>query len=507
MKRAAVALGAIALGAIAFLAWGRVWPGFGTETDFVGAFAPDALRLIEGEPMRLRYHPPLYSVALALFSRIGGDLFAGGRILSWLAGALLIGAAWAGFSRLAGRPAGLGAVGALAVSPLFLRFGAQATSDVFAAALVYAAVACLLLAFAAPRTWRWITAGALLGASLLVRTNAVSFLLLLAAPLLTDRARGRRAAAVCCGVALPVLCWWIFANATGAPFAPAGGLRDNLALTYFADRDLGAGSEGMATVTGRFDGVLDVLARDPAHVARTYLGDAVGAARRIFFGSALFLFPANLLALAGLAAWVSRLRDPASAGLILVVGAQAALVNLKTFEPRFWLFLVPFLGAGAGLALAKLPRRELWAAAAIVVSLGPVAYRLPADHAALRARDPELDAVIPALGRRLHGETGAAIVARKGHVGFYNGLVTHILPVADDPAALERWMRNLEPPVGWLYFGSEETRRRPGLRSLAHPDRAPVGFEPVARGPEGGGWVLYRIYSPSSSSSSPGTSS
>ena len=43
-----------------------------------------------------------------------------------------------------------------------------------------------------------------------------------------------------------------------------------------------------------------------------------------------------------------------------------------------------------------------------------------------------------------------------------------------------------------LYMGSAERLRRPKLRALFDTVNAPEWLAPVARGDEGGGWVMYQ---------------
>ena len=117
-------------------------------------------------------------------------------------------------------------------------------------------------------------------------------------------------------------------------------------MTYFAGGDR-TSAEAMDEVGGRFGGVADVLLHDPVALARTYLYDLFGVLSRgltkIVEPPLYFLLLPGLLLLMG-----TRI----GAGLIVLLalaGAQLLLVNFKAFQPRFYLFLVPIMGAAGEL--------------------------------------------------------------------------------------------------------------------------------------------------------------
>ena len=49
----------------ALLAFSRNFFNFGVETDFLTSFVPDAVHFLNFEPLRLKFHPPFYSIGLA----------------------------------------------------------------------------------------------------------------------------------------------------------------------------------------------------------------------------------------------------------------------------------------------------------------------------------------------------------------------------------------------------------------------------------------------------------
>jgi hypothetical protein len=75
------------------------------ENDFVKFFVPEALRLLEGEPLQSRWHPPLYAIVLAGAYRLCGEWLTAGLLLSLGSSALALAATAvvAGAGMLAGR--------------------------------------------------------------------------------------------------------------------------------------------------------------------------------------------------------------------------------------------------------------------------------------------------------------------------------------------------------------------------------------------------------------------
>lgn len=76
---AALALGLAALHQIG---------GFGPESDFYGAYAVSARKLLTGQPYTYAYHPPGFAVLLIGMSWLTGDLFVAGKLLNVLGLAL-----------------------------------------------------------------------------------------------------------------------------------------------------------------------------------------------------------------------------------------------------------------------------------------------------------------------------------------------------------------------------------------------------------------------------------
>lgn len=499
-ERFALGAGVLVVAAcIAYLSLGRGHASYGTETDFLGAFVPEAARLLAGEPLEIAHHPPMYAAVLATVQALVGEWFRAGLVLSWLAALLALGSSVWLFGLLGGRAAAWGSLVALGTSHVFLEYSAQATSDTFFLALYCGVLLLALRAFRAPgRRYGWLGLGLAIGVALLSRTNALTLLAFGATPWLvavsSHRERMIRTAWIAVGVALPVATWGVVAWVSGSPFAPSGNTA-NVAMTYFGGGDR-ISYEHLTEIRPRFGSLWEVLVYDPAHMIRQYARDLFDLPRRVFSGGRLLLFPLELFALPGLVLFFF-----APAGrfkLLLGVAAllQIALLNLKAFEYRYYLFLVPLLGAGAGLAIVFVLRRcQRWAAAGIVLALAVyvsanaalaverVRIGLGRDEHEVAAAAAAVQGVVP---------PGSGIVTRKPHVPYYARGRPIYLPEAESVDALRDSLIVGGTVPDYLFFGKVEHSRRPGLRALLEPDRAPGWLEPVLIGDDGR-WVLYRV--------------
>jgi hypothetical protein len=484
--------------ALAFgLAAGHSWLSFGVETDYLGLFVPEAKRLLAGRPLLIAFHLPLYPAAIALLWSLLGDWVRAGIAVSLLAASASALTTWWLIDRLFGRAAALGALAALATSAPYLAQAAAASSDLFFLALYLGACALALAGIRSGGDAAWLGLGLLIALALLTRTNALPLLLLLLAPFLHQDAiarRARGAALAFAALALPLSLWLKFAAATGSPPWPTSN-HVNLAMTYFATAPHPVSNEAFVSVAGRFHSVWEVLAYDPARMAGIYLADLLTLARDRVPG--LVAFPLGLLALPGLLFLPGRRRS-AGAGLLgMVTVSEVLLVNFKTYEARYWLFLVPWLGAGLGVLLAEvervLPATRVWrirrGSALGAAGLLALALAVGAARAELSFGSEELAEAVPAA-RALAGPDDI-LVARKPHLAYYTGARFALLPDLEDSGALGAWLCGLEAKGRvFVYDGQIERAFRPALQPVLAARPPPPWLERVAAGSAGGGWTL-----------------
>jgi hypothetical protein len=497
-----VGLVALAALVLAALALGRDFATFGTETDFLSHTVPEGRRILGGEPLRLSYHPPLHAFAVAAAYLLSGDWFVSGLLIAGSGAVLALAGSYLLFRTLELDEAAVGAAVALCTSTVFLRYGAMATTDAFFLALFIGCLLLTALAARSQRPWWWAAAGACLGAALLTRANALSLLVLLAVPLLGSLSRRQRAQnfASLGGALLGVLTlWWGYAAATGSRPWTAGTYK-NLALTYYAGGENRLSYEALVAASAPFDSLVDVLLHDPLRIARIYAHDGYHNTLLVFGGDGLLSFPLNLLALPGLVLLIGMARRNAMLACVLVAAAtQFLLVNLKTYEPRYFLFVVPVLGAAAavcwGMIHRSLPDRWMrWGVAAVLaLFLAVTTVRGVRDaHAAVHEDSLELSESVP-VGQAVV-PPGALLLARKPHLGYYTGAMPVPLP---DLATLDELRdavsaAEVRRPV-FVYFGGAERLRRPQFAELQSGDTAPEWLSLVGRSTQPGVWALYRV--------------
>lgn len=511
---------------LALLAWNRGVFNYHTETDYVGSFAVEAGRLLRGEPLQISFHPPWYPMVLATAYTLIGDWFAVGTSLSVIASAIMVLAAAALWRRVLGVAAGLGAAAALMASPIFISFSAQATSDVFSHALHTLALLATWVGARRRTVSSGLLAGLVIGLALLTRTNNVVLFALLAFYLVppaalatadgTDEhvarptrgsARFAGLAAAVVGIAVPLLAWAVFANATGAPVIPTK-THENLALTYFSAGDDRISGDARLEAAEGFTSSLDVVLSDPLHIARTYARDLTTTSFVLLARNSLLPFP--LIALSALAFvfvwWQHRDRRLALTLLLGNLALMYLLTNAKAFEHRYYFFLLPLVGAMIGTVLAPLlasrarPASRALGWLALIATAGVTVAFTVAETPRRYGSDWSTDAAAAAAFFRDAGLPAAEVVyAYKPHLPFYlEARDGRTLPRA---ASVEELMGDLDgvaqvegTGAAYLFFGVTERRARPQLMALADAaGPVPEGLTRVAQGDERGGWILYRI--------------
>jgi hypothetical protein len=508
----------VAVAVLAVVALGRENFNYNTETDYLGSFRPEAERLLRGEPLEIAFHPPLYPMSLALVHTVVADWFTTGLLVSLVAALATLGFAFSYFRRSLGIGAAVGGVLALLLSPIFLHFSLQATSDVFALALYVGAFLAVQVSVERRTLPYFLLAGAVIGLGLIARTNNVVLLGLLlfylvprqasaavdAAPpgTVTGEARWRSLGTAALGITLPVLVWVAFATITGSPAFPTKN-HENLALTYFSVGDRLSG-DARRPLGERFTSTRQVLLEDPRHIARTFVADFQRTSLRLLARDTVLPVPFMALALVAVLVLLVREHDRriAIAVVLLNLAAMYLLLNLKYYEHRYYLYLVPFIGAAIGHAFWLLVSRSSKpvlrgaAMAAFVTLLGYGVVNVVSETRRLQALDWSDDAVAAARLLRESGPTASStLFARKSHIGYYAGLGVEMIPQVDTVDELVETLTaaGTDPAAQvYLFYGVVEQRTRPQFAALRDPSAAEtLGLSLIASGPERDGWYLY----------------
>lgn len=478
------------------LALTRDYLGYGTETDFVGAFVPEAQRVLSGEPTESSFHPPGYPILLALTYALVGDWMTSGLLISGLAGLAVVLTAYLFFHQLCGRAAAWGALLGLFGSIGFLGFSVQATTDVFFLALFSASCLLALRGSSTGSPLSWAMCGAIIGVAVMTRTNGLPLLLLLLLPFTSSfelRSKLRQIGAGALGLGAVALALAAYAAAVGSDLLPSRTYL-SVAMTYFTEEPRAA--EGMVEAEQRFTSTADVLTHDPVALVTGYIWNLYHLVSLrlvdVVTLPLVFLFPVGLLMLIG--------RFPSATFLLFLatILAEVMLVNFKAFESRYYLFLAPWIGACAGQVIWFLWRAD-WPplgrrlvtgllVTGIVLAVGLAATLAARGVLGLGA---ELAEVVPSVQGRI--PDGAKIVARKPHLAFYTDGTSVYLPELETLTGVRDYLGSVagDQPA-FLFYGRIERDKRTDYRALSDPDAAPDWLVELARGTRPGSWVLFR---------------
>lgn len=479
---------------------GKEFFQYDAETDYLGIFVPEAMQALNGDPLELRFHPPLYPLVLALVQFFVGDWLVAGLTISFLSAFVVLTCAFVFFSDICGRYAAWGAVVGLVGSVIFVRFSATASSDLFFLALYFVCSVLAAKAILTRSATLWFLTGMIVACGLLARSNGLGLVFLLLVPWFCRESlkqRGIHFGCVIAGFLTPISAWLVYATVTGSPFTPSGNVI-NLAMTYFSPTGSRADGDTIDAVRLQFGhmSVIDVLLYDPAHLIKTYLLDL---GRLITWRlPELVQFPLDLFFLPGLAFLILKSLNRYFALFLLLAAGQVLLVNFKAFEPRYGMFLLPFMGAGAGelfrQIVAAASGRVLKTIAAALLLLGAAAAggtALVKGNAAVHAQDAELAEVLPIVEKEVRGD--AVIVSRKPNLSHHVSVPGAIIPQVDTEQALNCFLwEQTEIGTVYLYYGSFEQAKRPQFRALLLSDTPPPWLVKVAESAVRDRWVLYR---------------
>jgi 4-amino-4-deoxy-L-arabinose transferase-like glycosyltransferase len=460
---------------------------------------------LAGEPLGSGFHPPGFPVVLALAQSLIGDWFVAGKTLAVVSAAVTLLCTFWLFHGLAGPWAAWGAIGGLASSATFLRFSIQATSDVYFLAIFTMSGLAVLLAADRRSLPLWFLAGLLVGIGFMTRTNGLTQFLLLAVPLFVSAPavhRLKAVAAAAVGLLLVLGLSLVFAAVTGSNLMPSNTYL-NLAMTYFTQEKIMG--EGMIEAGLRFSSLKEVLLYDPFTIIKTYARDLFELLTSKAVGLSGPLLA--LLFLPGLIFMVADRFRGLVLPFLLVAIAQILLVNFKAFEPRYYMFMAPWLGASTGY-LAWRFWQEDWsrfvkgAAVGLVLASFVFSTAREVTHTARFASEanPELADALGPLRELVRADD--VVMSRKPHVGFLTGATNAVLPMLSTETELREALAaaaNRGKGQVFLFYGRIERRFRPDIEPLLSQNQRPDWLVEVATGTVWGThWSLYEYRSATS---------
>lgn len=484
---------------ISFLSFQRSYFGFGTETDYLGGFLPEAQRIIQREPLLLEFHPPLYSIFLALVQTMTQEWLRTGLLISLAASAVALVTNFWFFYRLLGIYAGWGALLGLIASDQFIQYSAYATSDIFSFALYSICLLLSILAVQKKLGWLWILCGLAVGSLLLTRTNGITCLFIAVLPFWSNSSFKQKFNDFLyfgCGLLIPLLSWAFYASFSGSQLTPAGTYA-NFALTYFSDSSDRISGDARVQVEEKFDSLISVLSYDPIHIAKTYLRDLFSLGYKM---AGMLQHPLNLFVLIGI--FSSLKKRPREQKLcvfyIILTLLQVLLINFKAYEARYFLFFLPILGVFVGEAFRYLifltsrqPIRRAAIGFCMTCALFSIVLSYSTAWEAVSLSTGELADAVPKV--QALGLSRVSVVARKPHIAFYTDSTQLGFPDVETIPELRCSLETRSDSGDLLlYFGTQERSYRRQLKALSDPETSPYWLEPIEQSTTPSLWVLYR---------------
>jgi len=473
--------------------------GYGVETDFYWAYAPDAQRLLNGEMPKEPGVGPVYSLTLAAINLALDDWFVSGRTLS-LISTVLCGLFTFGFLKSVFN-ARLAFYTLVLWFAVVMNWALVASTDMFFAMLVASSVF-LLYRHGEFSNRNLLFSGLAMGVCYLTRHNAivlplgVALILLFLNPDAEALApRLKKIGLFAAAFILINIPWSLIQMfASGSPLRSDSYL---IIASHFYGRSGVVSSEDMRQSAQQFNSLWSVISYDFIHFVKHYIKNLYRHFNDLMLHSAQF--PAFLFVVAGmLMAFPGMSKRQLS--LFVFPSISFLLLCLVHYEPRYYLyilsffllfvpyFLFTFAVPANGLAILK---RWRFVAQGIVFAF-TVVFALNFSVKEIResiASEPrELIEIAAEFKRK--GIDGRTIIARKPHFGFLTNLETVYFPEANSIEMLLAFAR--DEGADFLLYGEMESERRPELQKLLEPDSAPPQLQVVTvwQQPK---TVLYRL--------------
>jgi hypothetical protein len=478
---------------ILFAAKQHPYGTYTVETDFYQYYAPDAGRLAQGEFPEDTYRGPGYAFALAVVTKLTGDVFLSGKLISAFSATLIGFLTFLLFERLFGYAAGIGAQLIVFVSPQFPTFAVISTTDIFFLMLCLAAIVIFLNDAIAAR-WRIILSAALTSFAYLTRYNglflvAMFFIGILLLNIFDVSWRKRlQKSAIFIGVFLLVASPWFYANYKhqGSPFYNTNHL--NIATEFYPD--LANGSvfqEGTRGLSEKFRSLGEVLRYDPKRIAAHY-PENLGEGLKKSVNTDLVDYRIGWLAVIG---FVIALFERRSKAVWMILGSGILyflLMALTHWETRYYFYVMVLYAGLASFALfrplewlrekTRFKHTALVLLPAILLAMLLFYSYTTSQKEISKFLSTHPTEIIAARDYvQSQGVANPRIVARKPHLAYMSGGEWIFIPQVKSLDEFKEWLQN--NPVDYVAFGVRELQARPELAALKDPSQAPAWLQPV----------------------------
>lgn len=479
---------------------------YGIETDFIGGFVPEAIRFLNGDPLKLKYHPPFYSIVLSSIYLIFNDWMTSGLTLSLISSCIVMIMSYH-FVKLAfGKKAAVGAISAFFLSWGFIWYSIQASSDMFFFALFYCSMFAIAMAEKKQKKYFWIIGGIFAGLTFLTRSNGIPVIFVLLFAVVSkcrNLSKKKILVFMLSGAMFPIILWTLYAKISHSPVYVQSNY-ENLAVSYFSKGSDRWSGDATKESSKEFDNIWEVLTKDPKHILSRYVKDLLKNIKRLFTSDFFIAFPFIPFALPGLILLFFNKFDQFKLILLINLLAMILFFNLCAWMNRLYLFLIPIMGAGVFTLIAhiylnfnlKLNKKVLYIIASIFILIFVVNIKVHYDRLVKSEAIDSLAASKILINRKNIKES--LIISRKPHLRFYSGSKSRVFPNVKTFEKLQIAIKNMILPydgntAAYLFYGPVELQLRSQFSALASSDFHSPWLKKIGWGNEKGGWVLYKI--------------
>ena len=479
---------------------------YGVESDFIGLFVPDAIRFLNGDPLKLYFHPPFYSIVLSSLYVIFKNWIISGMTLSVISSCIVMIMSYQFVKLVFGEKEAVGAISAFLFSWAFISYSIQASSDMFFFALYYCCIFAIAMAEKKQKKYFWIIGGIFAGLTFLTRSNGIPiiFVLLFAAvSKCKNLSKKKILVFMVSGVIIPVVLWTLYAKISDSPVYVESNYK-NLALSYFSEGSDRFSGDAMATADKGFSNIWQVLAENPKHILYRYVKDLLKSIMKLFTTENIIAFPFIPFALPGLILLFFIKFDQFKLVLLVNLLAMILFINLHAWMDRLYLFMIPIMGAGIFALIdhmylhfnLKPDTKFLFIVVPILLLVFLINIKV---HYRYFVKSEATDSL--AASKKLMNKTNikeTLIISRFKYLSFYTGSKEYGFPDVKTFKDLQISIKKMIPPytanrTAYLFYGYNERTLRPQFSMLEKSDFYSPWLKKVDRGNEKGGWVLYKI--------------
>ncbi len=458
---------------------------FGVETDFYWGFAPEAKDFLLGKITIDAYHGPLYSWVLGLLSKIVGDLFESGIVISAFSASLSLYFIFEIVRSVFSADIAFISIILTAVNKTFIQYSYSAGSDMFFVAISFAG---LFLLFRKPviTTLELFLSAVLIGLAYLVRYNGLIFLVVIPLIILLRsiqvKGPANYVAALIWIVSFVALIapWSIYLKLDRGNFFYNNNYQ-NIAYELFANGRI-SWDQFWFQSANQYTGYVDVILKAPFLFLSTvmknayiHLGDDISQLNNLCVG-----IPSVL---GGIIFLLSH-PDRKKIGLFLMFLSFFAVLLTVFYSNRFSLFLIPMYAVLFAIVFKVVLSRfgtKRFVTLLINSMVAAVICFSYADSYSFNSRNIQSGPNEMILIRDwFHKEYGdlydnAKIAARKPHIAYILNMKLYLFPMVNSYDSLITVLR--KDSVKFLYYGPFEANDGPQDADLLDSNKVHNGLK------------------------------